>query len=679
VKTCLAKDPQDRWQTASDLLAELEAISEGGEPTAAAPGSAAPRTRASLSTVLGIAAVLSVGLGVPAFLYVRGPAEPDELRFRVPMPLAQTGNSVQAGAFGANAQLNSPDFAVSPDGRLVVVAARTLGANPFFLSVRPVGAVTQQQLSGTEGATQPFWSPDGRWIGFVAGGRLKKVEASGGPPQELCDASDFSGGSWNADGTILYGSSRGLQRVSDQGGTPAPVTTLTESETGHFWPTFLPDGRGYLYLAWSAESSRRAIFSGTLDTNERTKVLAAESNPAYSEPGYLLFARETAVYAQAVDAATLAPEGEPVRVADEVLVDEGNGRGHFSASHNGVLAFFFSADSAAGAGGGLQSDTGMFQLTWVDRTAQPIGTVGTPRPIRGVEVSPDASRVAVHHHEAAGGNIWVVEPRGTETRLTFNASEHNSAPIWSPDGSHIVFAALRNGKWGLYRKVSTPSDTDELLFESDLPKAPMSWSPDGTRLVFWVRDPKTSGDLWVLTMDDRKAAPLLATPFNETHAQISPDGKWLAYTSNSQDRRNEIFVQPFPTSTDRYQVSNNGGDWPRWRKDGQELFYHSIGVVPSPAVSASQPVFVGPLFAAPVRVSGTTLEPGPPAAVMNFRAMKLQHAGGDYSTYAVSPDGQRFLILQWVPPAAGAAGQVGPDVPSGLTIVMQWTAGLKKK
>ena len=252
-------------------------------------------------------------------------------------------------------------------------------------------------------------------------------------------------------------------------------------------------------------------------------------------------------------------------------------------------------------------------------------------------------------------------------------------PVWSPDGSQIVFASLRNSKWGLYQTLSTRSGSQQLLYESDLPCAPMSWSPDGKRIVFWVQDPKTAGDVWVLTVDDKKASKLIATAFNEIHPQISPDGKWIAYSDNSKDNRYEIYVQPFPSGTDRYQISNDGGDWPRWRGDSKELFYHSIGVPQTPGVSMGATAFGGLLFSASIDVKGPVLEPGAPRQIVIFPAINLPHSGGVYHPYAVDPKGERFLIPQLVPPATATTGtQIGPDTFSGLTVALNWTSALKK-
>jgi Tol biopolymer transport system component len=298
-----------------------------------------------------------------------------------------------------------------------------------------------------------------------------------------------------------------------------------------------------------------------------------------------------------------------------------------------------------------------------------------------VDVSPDTKRVAVHRHDANGGDIVVFEPRGSDTRLTLDASQHNSSPVWSPDGNQIVFASLRNGKWSLYKTLSTRSGSQELLYESDLPLAPMSWSLDGKRIVFWVQDPKTAGDIWVLTVEDKKAAKLIATAANEIHPQISPDGKWIAYTDNSKDDRNEIYVQPFPSGTDRYQISNNGGDWPRWRGDSKELFYHSVGAVGTPGVNAGAIPFSGTLYSASIGVNASgALEPGAPQEVEIVPVLNLPHSGGSYHTYAVDPKGDRFLVMQYFPSGgpASANTQIGPDTFSGLTVALNWAAALKK-
>jgi len=692
VKTCLAKDPADRWQTARDILAELEWIAAGGAETAAAP--AVRSRRSSVYHALAAAAGLLAGVTLAsAILYFRQPAATEPFRFRVPIQLS--ADTQVAGGRGGNvgapggyqgvsgpAVFNPANFAISPDGRLLAFVARVSNAatEKSFLYVRPVGATTPQRLPGTEDAALPFWSADSRSIGFISGGKLKKVEASGGPPAEICDGTGILGGTWNRDGVILFGSAQGIYRVSAEGGKPELISHLNAQESGHFWPHFLPNGRHYFYAAWSAQASTRAVFAGDLDSKNATRVLPVASNAAFAEPGYVVFHREGAVYAQRFDSAKLSVSGEPVRIADEVTFDDSDGRGHFDVSWTGTLAYNFSSSTATVVSGGPQSDLAEWQFSWASRTGQILEVVGSVAAYRGVEVSPDTKRIAVHRHDANGGDIYVIEPSGSDKRLTFDASQHNSSPVWSPDGSHIAYASLRKGKWGIYQNLSSGSGTEELLFESEVQAAPSSWSPDGKRLVFWVQDIKTAGDIWVLTLEDKKAAKLIATPFNEIHPQISPDGKWIAFTDNSKDGRNEIYVQPFPSGAGRYQISNNGGDWPRWRGDSKELFFHSVGGTGNLGANAGPINFQGTLFSAPVNANGSSLEPGSPREVLQFVAQNLPHSGGAYQTYAVSPDGQRFLVPQYVPSVAASTGttQISPDTFSGLTIAINWAASLKK-
>jgi Tol biopolymer transport system component len=570
------------------------------------------------------------------------------------------------------------NFAISPDGRSLAFVSRADIPEPWSLWARPIGSVTPQKLLVIEDAashgTQPFWSADSRFIGFVTRGKLKKIEASGGPPQDICDSAGFFGGTWNREGTILFGSTTGLFRVSAEGGKPEPVTTLEQGESGHYWPHFLPDGRHYLYTAWNGEAAKRAVMVGTLGSKEKIRVLAVESNAAYANPGFLLFHRGNAVYAQPFDWKKPALSGEPARVADEISYITTNGWSDFAASPGGVLVYF---QDISRSGSGQDFD---LQLAWVDRGARPLENPGPPGVYRGIEVSPDGKRIAVHRHDVTGGDVVVIEPRGSTTRLTFDASHHNSSPVWSPNGDRIVYSALVKSKWGLYQTLSSGSGTEELLYESELPKAPMSWSPDGKRIVFWTQDPKSGGDLWVLPLEgDKKPAPLIASPFYETHGQISPDGKWIAYTSNSTGR-NEVYVQPFPSGSGRYQISFHGGDWPRWRGDGKELFYHAIATnQDSPAMSG---LFRGgSLLSAAVVAKGAAFEPESPKEILRSWGLNYPHSGGDYHNYAVSADGKRILTVQIVSlfNVIGPAGDSGsPDPPLSITVAMNWASSIQK-
>ncbi|HEX5106914.1 MAG TPA: protein kinase [Vicinamibacterales bacterium] len=665
VRTCLAKDPADRWQTARDLLAELQWIAAAGRNTLA-PKRASParRMRSGMSLAIAAAALLALAAVAASVFYFQGSVQAAESRIRIPIQLsAETTQLV-----GPN---NLRTFAVSPDSKTVAFVADTF-SDPAALFVRPVGSITPQRLAAAAGtalgSSQLFWSADSKSIAFVSAGKLMKVEATGGPPQEICEVPDFAGGDWNRDGTILFGTSHGVFRVSAQGGAkPEPVTTVAAPESGHFWPHFLPDGRRFLYLAWSADAGGRAIFAGSLDSKDRSKVISAESKAAYAEPGYLVFRREGAIYAQPFNARSLTVSADPVRIADGV-VSASNGDGAFSVAHTGALLYYFNFFGGPAA----TFDTSEWQLSWVDRRGTQLGTAGPFGLYRGAEVSPDGGRIAVHKHDAGGGDIFVIEPRGATTQLTFDASHHNSSPIWSPDGTKVVYSSLQKGKWGLYQTLSNGSGTEELLYESELPKAPMSWSTDGKQVVFWVQDPKTAGDIWVLTVDGKKPAPFLATPFNETHPQLSFDGKWIAYTSNSTGGRNEIWVRPFPTGSGVYRISKDGGDWARWNRNTKEILFHSL--------IAGQ-VNPGMILSATVGAVGSALEPLDPKEVVATLALDIAHSGGDYHTFSLSPDGERLLIYQLVlnsDPATDGGPALSADPPFGLVAALNWTASLQK-
>ncbi len=685
VKTCLEKDPANRWQDAGDVVAELRWVAEGGaeaDPGSAA-GTAARARRAWLRRgVQVVVATMVALLSWPAYLYMQGPPEPGELRFRVPRNLtAQSGETQPTNYIGAPGTFSRTHSAISPDGRSIAFVGRPTPTDTFFIYVRPVGAVTPQRLEGTEDPTLPFWSPDSRWIAFTtSSGKLRKVQAAGGRPQDLCDAPGFAGGTWNRDGTILFGSPKGIYRVPEEGGAPAAVTKIDQSESGHFWPRFLPDGRHYLFLLQSGDDSKSGVYLASLDSPDRTRVLPIQSNAAYTEPGFLVFQREGAVYAQPFDATTRALSGDPERIADEVTSDGTSGKGDFDVSENGVLIYYVSS-TGAGTGG---EDSWVFQLQWADRGAQALGPVGPVGSYRGVEVSPDGTRVAMHRHDGAGGDIWVFHPPPRNpTKVTFDATQDNSSPIWSPDGTRIVFASRRNGKWGLYETRSDGSGTDgDVLVESDLPKAPMSWSRDGKRLVYWVHDPKTLGDLWILPFDgDKKPVSFLASSKNETHPQISPDGKWIAYTSELTGRK-EVYVQPFPTGTGRWQISPDaglGGDWPRWRRDSQELYYHALGNAGAYGPYTNGAAILGPVYAASIKATGASIEAGTPTEIIRLLALRYPHAGADYHTYGVSDDGQRLLAFQRVVTSGAATAQILPELTvPGLTVAMHWAKALKK-
>jgi Tol biopolymer transport system component len=519
--------------------------------------------------------------------------------------------------------------------------------------VRAIDAVKAQLLVGTEGAFHPFWSPDSKSIGFgVPGSKLKRVDTAGGQPQSLCDLSNaYLGGTWNADGVIVYGSGGSLFRVSAAGGIPQQIATFnTESgEQSYGWPRFLPDRRHYLYLSWNVKPEQRAIYVGELDSKETKRLFTAESMVTFAEPDRILFHRDGTLLTQKFDPKRLELRGEPIRIAEDIPFNASNGRAAFDSSGKTIVY-----RSSAGI------DSQKLTLTWVDRSGKVLNTLSTPSGYQGPDISPDGKRVAVHRHEGKGGDVWLVETAsGKTTRFTFDAAQENGMPIWSPKGDQIAFGSQRNGKWGIYLKPSNSVGSEELLVESDLIKMPMSWASGTNVLFFYVAEPKTNNDVWALPMTgERKAYRVLDTPFAESHPQISPDGKWVAYSSN-ESTRSEIYVQSIPTGAGKWQISTNGGVFPRWRGDGKELFFMETN-------SFSK------LIAVAIKTAGSTLESSTPEPLFDTLYNNAAIAGhtGNWNTFAVSADGQKFLIPR---PEVNA-----PAAASPVSVVVNWTSAIKE-
>jgi len=625
VKTCLAKDPEERWQTAHDMMLELKWIATGGSQAGlAAPVAARRKGREALGWVL--AGVLLLFVIAQALMYSRrAPAEPRTIRSFVLLPERTVVESIS----------------LSPDGRdLAFVASSSDGR--ILLWVRPMDAHAARPVAGTEGAMFPFWSPDSRFLGFFAEGKLKKVEAAGGPAEALCDAANPRGGTWNRDGVILFSPNAGggLYRVSSAGGVPTPLTALDPSrrENSHRWPYFLPDGLHFLYYVRSGRLANAGIYVGSLDSKETRRLVGAPANAAYAPPGYLLFDRDGTLMAQAFDVRKLRITGEPFPAAEDVGYDGGTFRTDFAVSDNGVLAYRTSASFHT-------------QLTWFDRKGKPLGSVGPPGGYFNLSVSLDERKLAVSRLASRTGtrDLWLYDlSRGTSSRFTFNPSTE-LAPCWSPDGGRIAFSSDRDGPFNLYQKLATGSANDELLLSTSAPKYVSHWSPDGRYIVYESIDPKTKIDLWVLPLfGDRKPILYLQTGSDESQGQLSTDGRWMAYTSN-ESGRSEVYVQAFPISGGKWQISTNGGVQPRWRGDGKEIFYLALD---------------RKIMAVTVKAD-STFETGAPTELFPTQVTQLF---GVRNPYAVTADGQRFLINTRVEEAN----------PSGIAVVVNWHAGLKK-
>jgi Tol biopolymer transport system component len=480
VERCLAKDPEHRWQTAHDMMVQLRWIAEGGVPTAGSATAGLGKQR-TMRVLLAAGALAIAALAVPATLYFRGAAEPERFQFRIPV-----------------VGVNAANFALSPDGQTIALVAKPGQQEAPALYVRRVGALAFNRLGGTEDATLPFWSPDSRFIAFAAKGRLKKVSVSGGAPQDVAEAADFSGGAWNGVGTILFGSEKGVQRVSAEGGKPTAITTLEAKESGHFWPNFLPDGRHFLYLAWSAEKSSRAVFLGKLDSKDKTRLMSAESNAVYAAPGYVLFHREASLFAQPFDAKKQTLGGDPVHVADEVFSNPANGRGSFDVSQNGVLIYY----QGAGGPAGRAAVSTPARFAWYDRTGRELAEAGEQGSYGDMDVSPDGKLIALTRQDAgaAGADIWIIDWQraGVATRLTLDPADDIN-PVWSPDGLRVAFTTYRKGNADIYVKNANGSGAETPLLDSPTDEMVEDWSKDG-RYIAYLSGQNNAPDIYALPL-----------------------------------------------------------------------------------------------------------------------------------------------------------------------------------
>jgi serine/threonine protein kinase len=645
LRRCLRKDRRQRFQDATDVRIEIEDALTSPATTSVTGAEPLPNSTWTQKLWFAITAMFFLTTIVLASVLIydhRSPSESAAVRFFVSAPDKMSFESgIGAGATGYTGG------SLSPNGRRLAFTAKD-ESGKVMLWVRALDSLVSQPLLGTDGAALPFWSPDSRTIGFFVLGKLKKIDVEGGPPQTLTEAPNARGGTWNRDGVIVFAPSNSgpLSRVSSAGGAAEAATKLSPQQSGNRFPSFLPDGRHFLYfVVGTAESA--GVFIGSLDSADGQRLLAADSPAVYAPPGYVMFVRQGILLAQAFDDKKLLLRGEPVPLAEQVAFD-GPGSA-FSVAESGALTY--------------RTGTGPrdLRLTWVDRSGKPIESVGAPGAYLGPDISPDGKRIAVHRHDGTGGDVWLVEAVGGKTsRLTFDASQESSSPIWSPDGSRIVFGSRRSGKWGLYQKLANGTGNEELLIESDLVKSPTSWSADGKFILYMVQDPKTNADVWALPLTgDRKPFPLLQTPFIESHPQISPDGKWFAYSSDETGRR-EIYVQSFPPGAGKWQISSNGGFYARWRRDGKELFY-------------METISRGKLISVGVNAAGATLEFSTPRPLFDTGYVNLSFSHtGNWNTFAVSADGQRFLIPR---PESSLTGELN-NTP--ITVVLNWRAGLKK-
>ncbi|HEY1468247.1 MAG TPA: protein kinase [Candidatus Acidoferrum sp.] len=634
IRRCLAKGPEQRWQSAADLSCELLWIAQSGSHAAAAsatPGKKSYRERLLIAALGVTAAAVAVALW---FLFAkRIPAEVHVTRAHI-KPMANSGFMFTGLASG---------FALSPDGlRLAYVASTPEGK--ALLWVRSIDSLQARSLPGTDAAGYPFWSPDSRFIGFFAGGKLKKIEPSGGPPVVLCDASDGRGGAWNREGDILFtpAVNAPIYRVTASGGPVVAVTALgqAKNEISHRWPHFLPDGRHFLYLAGSAFSPREnptnAILVGSLDSKESKSLVHTHANAMYAS-GQILFLRLNTLMAQPFDAKKLELTGEAIPIADPVEEDRSVARGVFSVSENGLLTYVEGANGADR------------QLVWFDRSGKQVGAVPGADAYAAPRVSPDGKRIAFYL-DSPSRDVWSYDlTHSVKAALTFGSASGQGSlyPVWSPDSRQIAYASYRNGAYGLYKKASDGSGSEEVLLEGENQiKFVSDWSPDGNFLAY--HEASQSGwAIWMLPFNgDRKPYRFRNSEFSEREPNFSPDGKWLAYCSNESGEY-KTYVVPFPGPGGKWQVSPGGGCNPRWRRDGKEIFYFSPD---------------NKVMSADVRTSGSKFEVGAIHTLFETRSY------GIFGRYDVTADGQRFIVLYEAAQPTAA-----------VTLVVNWDAELKKK
>jgi len=511
------------------------------------------------------------------------------------------------------------------------------------LYLRALDSPAAQPLAGTEGGGWPFWSPDSREIGFFAGGKLKKIDITGGQPVTLAEAPVPRGGSWNQTGVIIFTPAPPgpTFRISAAGGAVTPLNTMAP-ERGEFprwFPQFLPDGRHYLFLSGGSRSSgARLICIASLDSPEVKTILTTDFTAVYVKPGYLLFRREAMLVAQKFDAERLEVSGDPLPVAEQIGFDGLTFQTLASASDQGVLAY-----QSLGAG--------KTQLVWFDRSDQKVGVVGEPGDYSDLSLSPDDKRLVFSQVDQNTGNsdIWLMDlAGGVPSRFTFDTAVE-FAPVWSPDGQRIVFASLREGAPNLFQKMANGSGQEDSLYKSPLAKLPSDWSTDGRFIICGTVDPKTRWDLWVLSVGDHKWEAFLQTPANESRGVFSPNGRWVAYESDESGKK-EIYVQSFPASGAKWQISVSGGSQPRWRRDGKELFY----------LSGDRRV-----TSVEVNTDGASFTHGTPKTRFDTPILKGEDHPGDQ--YVVTADG-RFLVNTLAEGRANAP----------ISVMVNWTAGLKK-
>jgi Tol biopolymer transport system component len=615
LRRCLEKDPRRRLHDIADARLEIDDARDG---TDASPAAVPVRSRPWPAWAWALMIVVPVAAAAAGWMLRPVPQVP-EARLDITTPPSA-----------------DPSLAISPDGRTVVFAAGS--GTQAQLWVRSLGAPLARPLAGTQHGTRPFWSPDSRSIGFFADAKLKRVDIDGGSPLTLSSAVAVPlGGTWNREGTILFSNSPGgsILRISERGGPATPATSLDRgSHRGHYFPEFLPDGRHFLFFVSSGQPEVHGVYVGALDRSQTTRLFDA-GPVVYATTGHLWFVRGSKIFAQGFDADRQTLEGDPFIVEEQVIGDT-----RLAASAAGPIAYRTGS-----------ADAGQRQLAWIDRAGRELEkVVYDDTAAQGPSLSHDGRRIAVYRFANGNMDLWSYDiKRRAWERLTFDPGD-DIYPLWSPGDTSIVFGAVRKtANLGIYRRIvgAPPGSEEELLV--DAPGAfPMDWSADGRFLLYASASPAQGVDLWALPLDaPRKPFEVVRTEFNETMAQFSPNGSWIAYQSDKTGR-DEIYLRPFPGPGPDSPVSIDGGAQVRWNANGRELFY----------VAADDRLMAVPITTA---ADGKTVEPGAPSPLFTTRV-------GSTATlkyrqqYVVSGDGQSFVMNSLV-----AEPSTSP-----ITVILNW-------
>ncbi len=633
VATCLQKNPEERFQSAQDLKLQLQWVAEE-KPTGAASatdaGNVVPKKGRRMAWVL--PAVVALILGGLGGVFLR-PAS------KAPPATRTVINSPEKTTFNLAGDFAGPPV-LSPDGRSIVFAA-TGADGKSTLWVRAMDSLDARQLSDTAGAYFPFWSPDSRSVGFFASGKLKTIDVSGGTPQDVCDAPYGRGGTWGANGVIVFSPnpSSPLQRVNATGGAPVAITTIdTTLHTSHRWPFFLPDGRHLLYVAIHhepAKAGNNTLYYTSLDGKENRPLFHSQSNALYAD-GFLVFARGDQLMAQKFDPGEGIASGEARTLTRNVMNDSSTWHMDASAADNGLMIY----------GSGGSSD---WQLVWMNREGKQTGIVADKlENLQSAVISPQGDRIAMGI-DIGENDIWVLDlARGVRTRLTFGPIA-NAYPVWSPDGQWIVFTSVRNNQSILYRKRSDGSGPEEQLVTGPNGGAldglrPSSWSRDGKEL-FYSRDVEgTQPEVYALPLEGEHKPHLVLA--RGQIPQISPDGHWLAYVS-LESGTPEVYVEAYGGGQGKWQVSN-GGQQPEWSRDGKQLYYMDLTF---------------DVLSVPVKEVNGALQFGAAQRLVN-----TQNMSAPQEFYDVTPDGKKILL-----------NQIVQQVAQSVTVVTNFSSELKKQ